>query len=70
MRPAGCSRSMTRPPGVVCCLPGVMGDPGTAATGAVMRPATLGGYARQAGYRGVEILPLRTETWQFYRLTP
>jgi 2-polyprenyl-3-methyl-5-hydroxy-6-metoxy-1,4-benzoquinol methylase len=55
---------------VVCCLPGVMGDPGTAATGAVMRPATLGRYARQAGFRGVEILPLQTETWRFYRLTP
>src|SRR5262249_49361161 len=25
---------------VVACLPGAMGDPGTAATGAVMRPAT------------------------------
>jgi len=55
---------------VVCCLPGAMGDPGTAATGAVMRPATLGQYALQAGFGGVEVLPLQTETWRFYRLTP
>jgi SAM-dependent methyltransferase len=55
---------------VVCCLPGAMGDPGTAATGAVMRPATLGQYALQAGFGGVEVLPLHTETWRFYRLTP
>ena len=55
---------------VVSCLPGAMGDPGTAATGAVMRPATLDRYAQQAGFRSVEVLPLQTETWRFYRLTP
>ena len=55
---------------VVSCLPAVMGDPGTAATGAVMRPATLGRYAREAGFRTVEVLPLRTPTWRFYRLIP
>jgi 2-polyprenyl-3-methyl-5-hydroxy-6-metoxy-1,4-benzoquinol methylase len=53
---------------VVSCLPGVMGDPGTAATGAVMRPATLGRYAREAGFRSVEILPLESQTWRFYLL--
>ena len=55
---------------VVSCLPSVMGDPHTAATGAVMRPATLRHYAQQAGFAGVEVLPLETETWRFYRLTP
>jgi 2-polyprenyl-3-methyl-5-hydroxy-6-metoxy-1,4-benzoquinol methylase len=55
---------------VVSCLPAVMGDPQTAATGAVMRPATLRRYARQAGFRSVEVLPLQTETWRFYQLTP
>jgi len=35
----------------------------------VMRPATLGRYAREAGFSGVEILPLETETWRFYRLS-
>jgi 2-polyprenyl-3-methyl-5-hydroxy-6-metoxy-1,4-benzoquinol methylase len=55
---------------VVACLPGAMGDPDTAATGAVLRPATLRRYAEQAGFSGAEILPLETETWRFYRLTP
>jgi 2-polyprenyl-3-methyl-5-hydroxy-6-metoxy-1,4-benzoquinol methylase len=55
---------------VVSCLPGAMGDPGTAATGAVMRPATLRRYAQEAGFRGVEVLPLETPAWHFYRLTP
>jgi 2-polyprenyl-3-methyl-5-hydroxy-6-metoxy-1,4-benzoquinol methylase len=54
---------------VVACLPGAMGDPQTSATGAVMRPATLRRYARQAGFASVEILPLETDTWRFYRLT-
>ena len=55
---------------VVSCLPSAMGDPSTAATGAVMRPATLGRYAREAGFGSVEVLPLQTETWRFYRLIP
>ena len=55
---------------VVSCLPAAMGDPHTSATGAVMRPATLRRYAQQAGYRSVEVLPLETEIWRFYRLTP
>jgi 2-polyprenyl-3-methyl-5-hydroxy-6-metoxy-1,4-benzoquinol methylase len=55
---------------VVSCLPGAMGDPHTSATGAVMRPATLRRYAQQAGFAGVEVLPLETETWRFYRLIP
>jgi len=54
---------------VLACLPGAMDDPGTAATGAVMRPATLGHYAREAGFSGVETLPLETENWRFYRLS-
>jgi 2-polyprenyl-3-methyl-5-hydroxy-6-metoxy-1,4-benzoquinol methylase len=55
---------------VVACLPAAMGDPQTSATGAVMRPATLRRYAEQAGFAGVEVLPLETENWRFYRLTP
>jgi 2-polyprenyl-3-methyl-5-hydroxy-6-metoxy-1,4-benzoquinol methylase len=54
---------------VVACLPSAMGDPQTSATGAVMRPSTLRGYARQAGFADVEILPLETENWRFYRLS-
>ena len=55
---------------VVACLPAAMGDPQTSATGAMMRAATLRRYAEQAGFAGVEILPLEDETWRFYRLTP
>ena len=53
---------------VVSCLPGAMGDPQTAATGAVMRPAMLRQYALKAGFSGVEILPIHTDYWRFYRL--
>ena len=55
---------------VVSCLPGAMGDPGTAATGAVMRPATLAGYARAAGFAHTETLPVDAGDWRFYRLLP
>ena len=53
---------------VVSCLPGAMADPQTAATGAVMRPPMLRKYARQAGFRDVQILPIETDYWRFYRL--
>ena len=55
---------------VVECLPDAMGDPETAATGAVMRPATLRRYAREAGFGRVVVLPIETEFWRFYRLIP
>jgi hypothetical protein len=53
---------------VVSCLPGAMGDPQTAATGAVMRPSVLRHYALQAGFGEVEVLPIHTDYWRFYRL--
>jgi predicted O-methyltransferase YrrM len=53
---------------VVSCLPGAMGDPQTAATGAVMRPSMLRQYALEAGFGEVEILPIHTDYWRFYRL--
>jgi SAM-dependent methyltransferase len=55
---------------VVSCLPDAMGDPQTAATGAVMRPSTLRGYALEAGFGDVEVLPIDTQYWRFYRLIP
>ena len=55
---------------VVSCLPSAMGDPQTAATGAVMRPATLRRYAAEAGFGTVEVLPIQTDYWRFYRLLP
>jgi 2-polyprenyl-3-methyl-5-hydroxy-6-metoxy-1,4-benzoquinol methylase len=55
---------------VVACLPAVMGDPDTAATGAVMRPATLRRFALEAGFQSLEILPVKAGLLRFYRLTP
>jgi len=55
---------------VVACLPAVMGDPDTAATGAVMRPATLRRFALEAGFQDLEILPVKAGVLRFYRLTP
>jgi ubiquinone/menaquinone biosynthesis C-methylase UbiE len=55
---------------IVSCLPAAMGDPRTEATGAVMRAATLRRYAAEAGFHSVEVLPLQTDTWRFYRLIP
>ena len=55
---------------VISCLPAVMGDPRTAATGAVLRPAALRRFAHQAGFGNVEVLPIETQTWRLYRLTP
>jgi hypothetical protein len=55
---------------VVACLPAVMGDPESTATGAVLRPATLRWYALQAGFRNLEVLPVKADMLRFYRLTP
>ena len=55
---------------VIACLPFGMGDPETAATGAVMRASTVRRYAEQAGFHEVEVLPIETDFWRFYRLRP
>jgi hypothetical protein len=53
---------------VLCCLPTAMGDPASAATGAVMRRSTLERYARDAGFNDVSVLPIEHESLRFYRL--
>jgi 2-polyprenyl-3-methyl-5-hydroxy-6-metoxy-1,4-benzoquinol methylase len=53
---------------LVACLPGAMGDPDTAATGTIMRPATLRRYATEAGFTEIRTLPIDTNYWQFYQL--
>ena len=53
---------------VVSCLPGAMADPQTAATGAVMRSRVFRQYALEAGFSEVEVLPIHTDYWRFYRL--
>jgi ubiquinone/menaquinone biosynthesis C-methylase UbiE len=68
--PAGDRERYTYGWSVVSCLPDAMGDPQTAATGAVMRPSTLRAYALEAGFADMEVLPIETEYWRFYRLIP
>ncbi|HEX6354156.1 class I SAM-dependent methyltransferase [Actinophytocola sp.] len=53
---------------LVNCLPGAMDDPDTAATGTIMRPATLRRYATEAGFTEVRVLPIDTDYWRFYQL--
>jgi ubiquinone/menaquinone biosynthesis C-methylase UbiE len=55
---------------VLSCLPDAMGDPQTAATGAVMRPSTLRRYAAEAGFREMRVLSIQADFWRFYRLFP
>ena len=50
------------------CLPDGMSHPGSVGTGTVMRPSVLEGYAREAGFSDVEILPIDAGFWRFYRL--
>jgi 2-polyprenyl-3-methyl-5-hydroxy-6-metoxy-1,4-benzoquinol methylase len=54
---------------VVSCLPSAM-EPGSAGTGAVMRPATLRRYASEAGFRDLQALGVEDVEWRFYRLIP
>jgi len=55
---------------ILSCLPDAMGDPETAATGAVMRPSTLRRYASEAGFLQTQVLPIQTDYWSFYLLIP
>ena len=52
----------------VHCLPVGMVESPSAATGTVMRPSRLREYAREAGFRDIEILPVENDSWRFYRL--
>ncbi|AUV82161.1 SAM-dependent methyltransferase [Salinigranum rubrum] len=51
------------------CLPVGMVDDGVG-TGTVMRESTLRGYAEEAGFSAIEVLPIENEFFRFYRLTP
>ena len=53
---------------VLHCLPVGMTEQPSVGTGTVMRPATLRHYATEAGFSGVETLPIENELWRFYRL--
>jgi SAM-dependent methyltransferase len=52
------------------CLPVGMVGENPAGTGAVMRPGTVREYGLAAGFREVEVLPIESDFWSFYRLTP
>ena len=53
---------------VLHCLPQSMAHPGSAATGAVIRPSTVRRYAAEAGFERVEILPVDHPLFHLYRL--
>ncbi|WP_084965763.1 class I SAM-dependent methyltransferase [Thermoactinospora rubra] len=56
---------------LLVCLPDGMAHRPSAGTGTVMRPDTLRRYAREAGFRDLEILPVEDfGFWRFYRLIP
>lgn len=55
---------------ILHCLPVGMVDQPSAETGAVMRASTMRGYAAEAGFAEVEVLPISHDTFRFYRLTP
>lgn len=59
---------------ILHCLPVGIADchaaEACAATGTVMRPDTLRRYAEEAGFQGVEVLPLENFFFRFYRLFP
>jgi SAM-dependent methyltransferase len=53
---------------ILHCLPVGLAESPSAATGTVMRTDTLRGYALEAGFRDVEILPIDNFFFRFYRL--
>ncbi len=53
---------------IIVCLPDGMSHQPSAATGTVMRPATLKKYAVAAGFKDVETLPIQHDFFRFYRL--
>jgi 2-polyprenyl-3-methyl-5-hydroxy-6-metoxy-1,4-benzoquinol methylase len=52
------------------CLPVGMAEQPSAGTGTVMRPDTLRAYADAAGFGDVEVLPIESDFWRFFRLRP
>lgn len=55
---------------VLHCLPVGMTESPSAATGTVMRPTTLRGYAEEAGYSAMRTLPIEHDLFRFYQLVP
>ena len=55
---------------ILHCLPVGMVDQPSVGTGTVMRASTMQGYAQEAGFSSVEILPIDHFFFRFYRLCP
>lgn len=55
---------------VLHCLPASMTERDSAATGTLIRPATVRSYAEQAGFASVEILPVESVAFRLYLLRP
>ena len=53
---------------LLVCLPDGLSHVGSVGTGTVMRPDTLGSYARDAGFAEIEVLPIEHDMFRFYRL--
>ena len=53
---------------ITTCLPDGRSRSPSVATGTVMRPETLRGYASEAGFAALEILPIENDFFRFYRL--
>lgn len=66
--PAGETERLFYAYSVLCCLPSAMDERPSAATGTVMRRATFEGYAAEAGFDGVSVLPIEHDFLRFYRL--
>ena len=49
---------------VLHCLPVGMSDQPSVGTGTVLRPSTMRAYAAEAGFSGVEILPIEHDSWR------
>jgi hypothetical protein len=55
---------------IAVCLPDGMSHQPSVGTGTVMRAPTLRKYAQEAGFSGIEVLPLEHDLFAFYRLLP
>ena len=55
---------------ILHCLPVGKVDEPSAETGTVMRPPVFRRYAEEAGFKSVEILPIESLFFRFYRLIP
>lgn len=50
------------------CLPDGMSHEGSVATGTVIRRDVMERYALEAGFSGIEVLPIENDLWRFYQL--